>query len=407
MFPRMAPIRQRVTEDAVTDPVACMVEQLRALPLAGPVRQGMRVAIGVGSRGIHGIAELVAALAAELRALGAAPFVVPAMGSHGGGTAEGQRAVLEGYGITAAALGVPIESAMDTVVIGETAAGMPVHVDARAARADGLVVINRIKPHTAFRGPTESGLLKMLAVGLGKERGAATIHGWGLAEALPAAAQEVIDRLPVIAGIGIVENGCHRPAHVEVIAAQRLAEREPELLRLAWEHLPRVPLCPLDVLVLRRIGKEISGTGMDLNVVGMWRRTGGTVDPQIRALVALELTPQSRGNGIGVGYADVITQRLRDAVDPAATAKNCLTSGNYNGAKLPITFPSDREAIAAVLPTVEPERARLVIAPSTLELQTLWISEALIAEAEQHPDLELVGPAGELAFDDAGTLTLS
>lgn len=407
MFPPIAAVRQRVTEDEVASPVALMIEQLRGLPLASRVRPGMRVAVAVGSRGIHGLVELVVALVGELRDLGAEPFLIPAMGSHGGGTAEGQRAVLEGYGLTAACVDAPIESAMDTVVIGETPAGMPVHVDARAAGADGLLVINRIKPHTAFRGPTESGLLKMLAVGLGKERGAATIHGWGLAQALPAAAQVVLGRLPVIAGVGIVENGRHRPAHVEVIAAHRLPEREPELLRLAWQHLPRVPLCPLDVLVLQRIGKEISGTGMDLNVVGMWRRTGGPVDPQIRVLVALELTPQSHGNAIGVGYADVITQRLRDAVDPAATAKNCLTSGNYNGAKLPITMATDREAIAAALPAVAPERARLVIAPSTLELQTLWISEALVAEAAQQPDLELMGPLRALPFDDAGALTLT
>ena len=323
MFPRIAPVRQRVTEDEVADPCARVVAELRALPLAGAVRPGMRVAIGVGSRGIWGIAELVAVLVRELRALGAEPFLIPAMGSHGGGTSAGQRAVLEGYGLGAAEVGASIESEMDTVVVGTTAAGMPVHVDARAAAADGVLVINRIKPHTAFRGPCESGLLKMLAVGLGKERGAATIHGWGVAQALPAAAQVVLDRLPVIAGVGIVENGRHRPAHIEVIAAGHLAAREPELLRLAWRHLPRIPLCPLDVLVLRRIGKDISGTGMDLNVVGMWRRTGGPVDPQIRALVALELTPQSRGNAIGVGYADVIPQRLRDQVDAAATAKNC------------------------------------------------------------------------------------
>ncbi len=260
----------------------------------------------MGSRGIGCIQPVVSAVIDAIRARGAEPFLVPAMGSHGGGTAEGQREVLEGYGLGPKTLGLPIESDMEAVQIGETPDGMPVFFDRFAAQADGILVVNRIKPHTSFRAQWESGLLKMLAVGLGKRQGAATYHAWGIADAFAAAATVIRAEMPVLGGVGIVENGHHQPAIIEALTADELTSREPALLAEAWRHFPRIPIESLDLLVLREIGKDISGTGMDLNVVGMWRRSGGPVAPAYERLAVLDLTPNSHGNGIGVGYADLI-----------------------------------------------------------------------------------------------------
>ncbi len=407
MFPKIAPVRQRVTDQQIHDIEAHVRAQLQALPLAQRVRPGMRVAVGVGSRGIACIRAVVTTLVRELQALGAQPFLVPAMGSHGGGTAEGQREVLVGYGLGPDELGVPILSSMETVQVGMTPAGMPVHFDVHAAQADAIVVVNRIKPHTAFRNQWESGLFKMLAVGLGKPKGAATIHGWGIVEAMPAAARVILQTMPVIAGIGIVENGHHRPARIAVLPAEAIEAQEPKLLAEAWRHLPRIPLEPLDVLVLQEIGKDISGTGMDLNVVGMWRRTGGPVEPRFERIVALDLTPNSHGNGVGVGYCDAIPQRLRDKIDIQATYTNCLTAGNFNGAKLPITLPTDRDVLQAVLPAnKEPDAVRLVIARNTLALETLWVSQALLPEVAASDQLHQIGELRPLPFDETGALQM-
>lgn len=403
-FPEMAPVRQHLTTDAIADVETHVRNGLAALHLERVIQPGMRVVIGLGSRGIACIRAVVAPVVAEVLRLGAQPVLLPAMGSHGGGTAEGQREVLVGYGLDN--LGATIHSEMAAVQIGTTAAGMPVYCDAYAAQADAILVINRVKPHTAFRNRWESGLSKMLAVGLGKAEGAATIHGWGIRDAMPEAAAVVLSTLPVVAGIGIVENGQHQPAAIEVIPGAEIPLHEPALLELAWQHLPRIPLEPLDLLILQEIGKDISGTGMDLNVVGMWRRTGGPVQPDFRSVVALDLTANSHGNAVGVGYCDVITQRLADKVDWQVTYTNCLTAGNFNGGKQPITLADDRAVIGAALPLTQPEATRVVVARNTLDLGLLWVSAALLGELGQYPLLEQVGPLRPMCFDEAGSLTL-
>jgi hypothetical protein len=403
-FPKLAPVRQHLTTDRIDDVAAHLHAQLAASPLQASVRPGMRIAIGLGSRGVACIREVVTPLVEALLAWGAQPFLVPAMGSHGGGTAQGQREVLIGYGL--AELGVPILSNMESIQIGATPQGMPVYSDINAAQADAIIVVNRIKPHTAFRNDWESGLMKMLAVGLGKEQGAAIIHGWGLRDAMPAAARVVLAKLPVVAGIGIVENGKHQPAAIEVIPAAQIEAREPALLTLAWQHLPRIPLEPLDLLVLQEIGKDISGTGMDLNVVGMWRRTGGVQQPDFRVITALDLTPNSHGNAVGVGYCDLIPQRLADKIDRHVTYTNCLTAGNFNGAKLPITLPTDHAVIRAALPRTAPTQARVVVARNTLELGLLWVSEALLPQIGAIPTLEQIGPPQPMTFDAMGQFSL-
>lgn len=403
-FPNFAPVRQHLTTDHITDIAGHVRHQLAASNLQAQLKPGMRVAIGLGSRGVGCIREVVTPLVETLLEWGALPFLVPAMGSHGGGTAEGQREVLIGYGL--AKLGIPILSDMESVQIGTTPEGMPVYSDVNASKADAIIVVNRIKPHTAFRNHWESGLMKMLAVGLGKERGAATIHGWGLRDAMPAAARVVLATLPVVAGIGIVENGQHQPAAIELIPAAQIEAREPALLTLAWQHLPGIPLEPLDLLVLQEIGKDISGTGMDLNVVGMWRRTGGTPQPDFRVITALDLTPNSHGNAVGIGYCDIIPQRLADKIDRHVTYTNCLTAGNFNGGKIPITLATDQEVMLAALPRTNPRQARVVIARNTLDLALLWVSESLLPALETLPTLEQIGPPQRIEFDAVGRLAL-
>ncbi len=406
-LPRVAPVNQSLTEDHISDISVHVRRALCALPLSARIHTGMTVAVGVGSRGIGCYREVVSTVVTELLALGAKPFLVPAMGSHGGGTAEGQREVLVGYGMGPDDLGIPIRSNMHATQIGTTPGGMPVYFDANAAQADAILVVNRIKPHTAFRNRWESGLFKMLAVGFGKAQGAAMIHNWGIVEAMPTAARVVLQQMPVVAGVGIVENGRHQPAKIEVVAAEQIETVEPGLLEMAWRHLPRIPLEPLDMLVLHEIGKDISGTGMDLNVVGMWRRTGGSVEPAFRLIAGLDLTDNSHGNAIGVGYCDLISKRLYDKIDIAATYTNSLTAGNYNGAKIPITLPTDRDVLTTGLAAQNPDQVRLAIVRNTLDLDTLWVSAALLEDVAASATLQQTGPLRPLQFDDAGRLCLN
>ena len=401
---QIVPVRQQVATDRVTDVAAEVRAGLRRLGLETRVRPGMRIAVAVGSRGISCLPEVVRTTLQELQALHVEAFLVPAMGSHGGGTAEGQREVLEGYGLGPKTLGVPILSSMEAIQIGVTPEGMDVYFDRHVAGADGVIVINRIKEHTAFRGSVESGLCKILAVGLGKARGAAEIHNWDVRDAMPATARFILAHMPVLGGIGIVENGNHEPARIAVLPADRFEQDEPVLLDLARRLAPKIPLEPLDLLVIQEMGKDISGTGMDLNVIGMWRRTGGPVSPQFRTIATLDLTVNSHGNAIGVGHADLIPERLRAKIDVAATYIHCLTSHNLAGAKLPITLPNDRAVIEAGLTGVSTDRARLVWVKNTLTLGTLWVSEPLLEAVHAHPLLETIGPARPLAFDADGAL---
>jgi len=404
VIPPVALIRQQVSDERVEDIPGALRAGLCRLPLEGRVRPGMRVALAVGSRSIACLPQVLSVLVEELRRLQAEPFLVPAMGSHGGGTAEGQRQVLEDYGLGEQALGVPILSSMETVLLGETPEGMHVFVDALAAAADAIIAINRIKEHTAFKGRWESGLMKLLAVGLGDARGAKEIHDRGVAQAMPQAARLILERLPVIAGVAIVENGLHEAARLEVIPAERIADEEPALLDLARRLTPRIPIEPIDLLVVDEMGKDISGTGLDLNVIGMWRRTGGPIAPLIGAVAVLDLTAQSRGNAAGVGHADLVSQRLRDKIDLASTYTNCLTAHNLAGGKIPITLPDDRSVFEAGLSGLDPARARLVLVRNTLRLERLWVSESLLETVGRTPALEQVGPLQELAFDAHGNL---
>lgn len=400
-LPRFFPVGQQVPADAVDDLAATVAEQFRKLD--GRVQPGMSVAVTVGSRGLARMAEVVRLAVTELRNRGAEPFVIPAMGSHGGATAAGQREVLAGYGVTEETAGCPIRSSMDTVLVGHTPLGCPVHCDAFAARADGILVFNRVKPHTILRGELGSGLMKMLGIGLGKHAGAAAIHTRDVEKEVIPAARIALTAEPVLAGLATVENGLGQIARVEVVLPEQIEEQDKRLLRLARGYLPQLPIEPLDALVVRAMGKNISGTGVDPNVIGMHRRLGGEPDHAIRYVAALDLTDESHGNATGVGMLDLIAERLRAKIDWEATAMNCITSGFLGGAKQPLARPSDRD-VFELLASLLDGPPRIALANDTAHLSRLLLSEPLFDEARTHPHLTLLGAPQPLAFDDAGAL---
>jgi len=398
---QLAPVRQSVSEQQVENVSAAVWNGLNAVALSERVRPGMRVAVAVGSRGISCYREVVQAVVETLKSLGAEPFLVPAMGSHGGGTAEGQHAVLVGYGM--ADLGVPIHSSLEVKRIGE-AAGMPVYWDRHAAEADAVIPVNRVKAHTALRADHANGLCKIMTCGLGKRKGAATLHAHDAVTAIPRAAQVILKTMPVVAGVAIVENGRHEPAEIAVLVGERIFEEEPALLRKAKALQPSIPFDDLDLLIVQEMGKNISGTGMDTNIIGMWRRNGGPREPNFRVLAVLDLTAGSHGNASGVGLADLIPERLRAKVDWHATYTNCLTAGNFAAAKQPVVLPSDREVIETGLMGKDAGSARVVWIRNTLELDTLWLSPALLAEAGEVPTLTDVGALQFVEFTADGAL---
>lgn len=398
---RLSPVRQSVSDGAIDNIGAAVWNGLHALPLSDVVRPGMRVAVAVGSRGISRYAEVVGAVVDTLKAVGAEPFLVPAMGSHGGGTAQGQRSVLESSGMDAQ--GVPIRSSLEVKRIGEVD-GMPVYWDRFASEADAVIPVNRVKAHTAFRADHESGLCKIMTIGLGNKRGAATLHAHDAATSIPAAAKLILEKMPVVAGVAVVENGRHAPAEIAVLSGDRIFAEEPRLLRKAKALQPTIPFPHLDLLIIQEMGKNISGTGMDTNVVGMWRRNGGPRQPDFRVVAVLALTVESHGNASGVGLADLIPERLRAAIDWHATYTNCRTAGNFAAAKQPMCLPTDREVVAAALGGKASERARVAWIRNTLALETMWLSPALLEEAAGAPSLSIAGPPETLQFDDDGSL---
>jgi hypothetical protein len=369
------------------------------------------IAIAVGSRGIANLECIVGTIVACLRSAGARPFVVPAMGSHGGATADGQRQLLASYGITEAAMGCPVHSSMDVVELDATGLSHRLWWDRWAAGADGVVLVNRIKPHTDFHGAYESGLAKMAVIGLGKEHQAAEMHRFGAAglrDLIPAAAAKVLAMGRVLAGVATVENAYDETAAITVVPGQEILAREPALLDMARQNMPRLPIQTADLLIVDQIGKNISGTGMDTNVIGRVRIAGEpeAAAPRIRAIVATDLTPESHGNATGAGLADVITRRLFEKIDFEITYRNVFTSGFLERGKVPIVAPTDAEACACALRAcgdVSPERARVVRVRSTLQLDQIQLSALSCEDVEERADVE-VGPAFTCLFDEGGRL---
>ena len=411
-MPRMVNVRQKFEAARLHDIGGAIAREFQRSEIRSRVVAGQSIAVGCGSRGIANIAEIVKSVILELKALGAQPFIFPCMGSHGAATAEGQKKVLESYGITEAATGVPIRASMETTIVGSLPDGTPVHMDKHAAEADAVVVINRIKPHTAFRGATESGLTKMLAIGIGKIIGAATYHTHGMdrfPELLPQVRDVNITRRNVLFGVGIVENAYDETALIELVPADKLATREPELQEMAKRMMPTLDFDEIDVLIIDEMGKNISGAGFDPNITGRNRRAvKWNARPLVKKIVVLGLTRETMGNATGVGSADVITMRLYRELDVPSTYANIITSCNLDGAGIPIIMNTDHDAIALAVKTVvrvKPQDCRIVRIRNTLQLAEIQVSENMLAEVSARADrFEVVTAPAPLAFDANGTL---
>jgi hypothetical protein len=377
---------------------------------------GRRVAVAAGSRGIDRYAQVVRGTVSALRSRGALPFVMPAMGSHGGGTAPGQVEVLETLGITEASVGAPIVSTVETVEVGRTPSGLRVLTARDALDADAVVLVNRVKPHTDFASPTlGSGLLKMSAIGLGKISGAFACHEAasriGHEAVIREASSVVLGRLPLVVGVGLVEDGHHQLARVEVLVGPELGSREPELLRQAREWMPALPFREIDVLILDEIGKNVSGAGMDTNIVGRGVDGRPREDRKatVRALYVRGLTPETHGNAVGMGLADVVSTRLVEALDPKSTFTNALSALTPAMARTPMHFASDAECLRAALRLsgAEEGRARIVRVRNTLALDRLVVSSAFAGEVAERKDLRVLVGARDWSFDAAGNLEAS
>lgn len=413
-FPQMMRLRQHFHCQRVTDVVAETRQQLKRLGLANQVRPGATVAITAGSRGIAHIAEIIRTIVVHFQELGAAPFIVPAMGSHGGGTAEGQAAILAGYGITAEAMGCPIRSSMETVVVAQTPQGVPVHFDRHASTADHVFVCGRVKPHTGFVGDVESGLHKMMLIGLGKHAGAAIYHraiaNFSFMEIITAVAKQVIERCRVVGGLAIVENAEDETALIEAVPPAEFLPRETELLKLAIDWLPRLPFEACDLLIIDEIGKNISGTGMDTNVIGR-KFNDHAATPRDRVsckrIFVRGLTEETHGNATGIGMAEFTNDRTVAAIDRRITTINCITGLHPTAAMIPISFPTDREVIHNALLTcglTPGPKLRVIQIANTLHLREVRVSEVFATELAGRADLELLEPATAMAFDAAGNL---
>jgi hypothetical protein len=406
----MLRIRQIFSRPRVADIPRAVREALAGAALR--IRRGATVAVGAGSRGIANIDVVVGATVRYLADLGARPFVFPAMGSHGGGTPDGQLSVLAHYGITEATMGCPVRATMEVVQVGE-ALGLPVWCDRYAAEADWIALVNRVKPHTDFKGSIESGLFKMMTIGLGKYTGAIQYHRanirHGYETVITSVGREMLAKARIGVGVAIVENGYDETARIEAFDAENLEAGERRLLKDAREWMARLPVSPIDVLIVEEMGKNISGAGMDTNVIGRPSNPHEPfpADPKILWIVALDLTEESYGNAVGIGNADFTTRRLVDKIDMKPTLINAITACAPGGAKVPATYETDREAIETALSCIgltPPEEARVIRIKNTLRLGEIEVSEGLRPEVAKRGDLlQLTDPA-PLAFDAAGRL---
>jgi hypothetical protein len=414
-LPKICPVEQRF-DTALLD----VEERVRA-ELAKPeieklLLPGMRAAIAVGSRGIGKIDVIVRTLADELKKRSLEVFIVPAMGSHGGATAEGQAEYLAGYGITEQAMRAPVRSSMDVVQLGEVEEGLPVYFDKLAIEgADLIIPVNRVKCHTGFRGPVESGLYKMLVIGLGNHVGAQSIHALGFPrfkELIPKAGEFILEHVPAVKfGMAIVENAADMPCLIEAVPSEDFKTREPELLTLSRTTMPRLNFTNIDVLVIRELGKNISGAGIDPNVTGRFWMSHMEDGPLICSrIVLLDLTPESHGNAMGIGMADAISRRLLEKVDFNATYTNAITAGRIEKARVPMVMKDDRDTIRIALQAVglaPGQRPRVVIIKNTLALEHIHVSEGLLAEVKANPNLRISGDLEDMNFDGEGHLVLS
>lgn len=413
-YPLIFRVRQKFNDPRLDDVPGSVEAELSRLSLDSVIQPGETVAITVGSRGIADIARIIKSVVEHLKRVGAVPFIVPAMGSHGGGTAEGQRKILESYGVTETGCGCPIRASMETVVVCEAAEGFPVHFDKHAYSADHVLVCNRIKPHTLFTGDIESGLMKMMLIGLGKHAGARiyhrTIRDHSFGRIVRSVAAEVLARCSIVAGLAIVENSYSQVAKIEAIAPHEFEDREKRLLVQAKQWLPRLPFNAVDVLLIDQIGKNISGSGLDVNVVGrkhLLHQSSDDEFPKAKMIGVRDLSPNSHGNATGVGLVEFCRTRLLEKMDVNATRVNVLTGGHCTEAMLPLDYESDSELLKIMLSQIglaDPPDAKLMWIRNTLALAEVECSAIYLDEARERDDLEILTELRPLSFDDGGNL---
>jgi hypothetical protein len=417
-LPKMVEVRQTYRDSQPFDFPSLLHERFIATRIREQIKPGMKIALGVGSRGIANLQEIVKATLGVLVTAGASPFLIPAMGSHGGATPEGQTNVLAGYGITPETMGVPIEASMEVQKIGTALGGLDVVFSVPALKADGIVVLNRIKPHTDFRGTIGSGIQKMLTIGFGKQVGAANAHRAAARVGHEIVIREfskvILDRVPVLCGVAIVEDQHHQTADIEVLRSENIAREEERLFEKARSLMPHLPLDEIDLLIVDQIGKEISGSGMDTNVIGRditgystSLHSNHPVTPHIFRIFVRDLSPATNGNGTGIGLADFTTSRAVKALDLRYTYMNSLTAIGLQPAKIPIHFDKDHEAIQQALlslASATPDSLRVVRIANTLSLDRFLASESCVDLINRCPGVTIVGEARDMQFDSNGNL---
>ena len=412
-YPKMMRIRQKMDATKVPDVAAKVREELARINIASFIKPGQTVALTSGSRGVANVGKITKTVVDELKGIGAKPFIVPTMGSHGGATAEGQKAVLSYYGITEETMGCPLKASMEVVPLGETAEGIPLYLDKYASEADHIGVIARIKPHTDFSGEIESGWYKMMAIGLGKHKGAQYYHQaavqHGFSHLFVAVGRELLKRTKISFGVGMVENGYDQTAIIEAVRAAEMEATERRLQKRSKELLAHLPFDKLDVLIVDEMGKDVTGAGLDPNVIGRIMNvvTPEPDSPKILRIVARDLTEATEGNAVGIGLADFITKRLYEKIDYEKTKINCLCGISPEKGRVPIVGESDQDAIDMALATignVPPEKAKVIWIKSTLILGEVEVSEAFQEEVVKRPDLEALTGPREMKFDSQGNL---
>lgn len=415
-LPKMFRVRQEFPRPVITpDEIpAAVFAELGQPKFAERIKPGMEIAITAGSRGIANVDIITKAVVDFVKKCGATPFIVPAMGSHGGATAEGQREILAGYRITEETMGCEIRSSMETVYLGMSESGRPVYMDKNAYESDGVILSCRLKPHNAFRGPYESGPCKMMAVGLGKQKGAENTHAEGMGRIgihIPSMAKVMLEKAPILMAIPCMENAYDETCRLEAIAAEDILTREPELLKYAFTNMPNILVKKADVLIVDEIGKNYSGTGVDPNITGTFSTEFAHGGLEVQRTCFLDLSEESHGNSLGVGLSNAITRRLFDKIDMNAMYPNCITSTVLASARIPCVMPSDKAAIQMCIRTANgidasPDKVRVVRIPNSLHIGEIMLSEAYYedAKAGKYENLVVLGEPEELVFDEEGTL---
>jgi hypothetical protein len=407
-YPKMYRVGQIFEVPKVDSIEETLSQELESIQIHSCIKAGARIAITAGSRGVANIDRILKHLVYILKENSAKPFLIPAMGSHGGGTSEGQLEILKSLKITENSIGAPILSSMEVVEIGKSSFGFPVLVDKHAAEADGIIVVNRVKPHTEFEGPIESGLIKMMAIGMGKHKGCLQVHkqtvNYGYREVIPEIGRVILEKLPILFGVALVENVYDETALLRAILPSQFLIEEERLLVNAKRLMARLPFDKIDILIVDEMGKNISGTGLDTNVIGriMFIGEKEPESPKITRIVVLDLTEESHGNAIGIGLVDYATQRLVDKIDPVATSTNAIAAVTPEKGRIPIALKTHREAVETAFATireVDSEKSRVVHIKNTLEIAEFDVSEVLLEEVKGKENLRLEKELGPISFD--------